>query len=331
MTDILKESEKSVSSYKLKLCKGDIENTFQIFKFDQKKLPNINKILSCQEAFAKFCDILIVFNKLLKRNSEVYKGERRPEMMQSEVYISEAMTNQPKRPHRNTMSIMSGGMQSPKQEEGANTNTKEDPIEQFFNKFLNSYILLTVGNTTRYLIKNSRTGSKIEFDFIIMIRSLGVIEILIEILYFIEQILSQWEGAFKGNSHSDSNISKRKYEKDRLSEIFKDVYQLLIVLSNENSCKIYMARWLGLFLKQYYKLKKEFMHEFILQVLQDSFIIKNCIKSPNIQECMDQLRANFTPESPEEKYLQLLSSFCRAKNSAVPVNQKYIMDNFLKP
>jgi hypothetical protein len=76
---------------------------------------------------------------------------------------------------------------------------------------------LTVGNTTRYLIKNSRTGSKTEFDFIIMIRSLGVIEILIEILYFIEQILSQWEGAFKGNSHSDSNISKRKYEKDKLS------------------------------------------------------------------------------------------------------------------
>jgi hypothetical protein len=74
-----------------------------------------------------------------------------------------------------------------------------------------------------------------------------------------------------------------------------------------------MARWLGLFLKQY------------------SFIIKNCIKSANIQECMDQLRVNFTPESPEEKYLQLLSSFCRAKNSAVPINQKYIMDNFLKP
>jgi hypothetical protein len=66
-----------MNPFKLKLCKGDIENTFQVFKFDQKKLPNINKILSCQEAFAKFCDILIVFNKLLKRNSEVSKTEKR--------------------------------------------------------------------------------------------------------------------------------------------------------------------------------------------------------------------------------------------------------------
>jgi len=56
------------------------------------------------------------------------------------------------------------------------------------------------------------------------------------------------------------------------------VYRLLTVLSAEKSCKIYMARWLSLFLKQYYKLKKDFMHEFILQVLQDPFIIKNCIK-----------------------------------------------------
>jgi hypothetical protein len=128
-------------------------------------------------------------------------------MMQSEINIGEFVPGQVKRPHRNSMSIMSGhGMQLIKQEDGANSIAKEDPIEQFFNKFLNSYILLTVGNTTRYLIKNSRTGSKIEFDFIIMIRSLGVIEILIEILYFIEQILSQWEGAFKIGSVRSSKM-----------------------------------------------------------------------------------------------------------------------------
>ena len=164
-----------------------------------------------------------------------------------------------------------------------------------------------------------------------MIRSLGLIEVLIEIIYFIEQILSQWEAVFKGSSHSDNNISKRKYENDRLSEIFKDVYRLLTMLSGEKSCKIYMARWLPLFLKQYYKLKKEFMHEFILQVLQDPFIIKNCIKEENIQECMMELRRNFSPEAPEEKYLQLLSAFCRNKSNAVPGNQLFIMNSFLKP
>lgn len=143
--------------------------------------------------------------------------------------------------------------------------------------------------------------------------------------------MSQWETVFKGSSHSDNNISKRKYEKDRLSEIFKDVYRLMTVLSAEKSCKIYMARWLHLFLKQYYKLKKEFMHEFILQVLQDPFIIKNCIKEDNIQECIIELHKNFSPEAPEEKYLQLLSAFCRNKSVAVSSNQVYIMNHFLRP
>lgn len=69
MTDILKKSDEKSSSFKLKLCKGDIENTFQVYKLDQKYLRDVNKILSCQEALAKFCDILIVFNKLLKRQT----------------------------------------------------------------------------------------------------------------------------------------------------------------------------------------------------------------------------------------------------------------------
>lgn len=56
-----------------------------------------------------------------------------------------------------------------------------------------------------------------------------------------------------------------------------------------------MARWLSLFLKQYYKMKEDFMHKFILQVLQDSFVIKNCIKEENIQECINELHDNFVP------------------------------------
>jgi len=178
MTDILKKSEEVSSSFKLKLCKGDIENTFQIFKFDQKLLRNINKILSCQEAFAKFCDILIVFNKLLRRQSEVARAQKGPEhTSHTEMRIPEGMarveptTNT--RKHRGSFATMI--LSSPKHDELGVSNTKEDPIEGFFNKFLNSYILLTVGNTTQYLIKNSRSGSKTEFEFIIMIRSLGVI------------------------------------------------------------------------------------------------------------------------------------------------------------
>lgn len=60
-----------------------------------------------------------------------------------------------------------------------------------------------------------------------------------------------------------------------------------------------MARWLKLFLKQYYKLKKEYMHEFILKVLDDSFIVKSCIEKDNISECLNNLRNTFTGDVPD--------------------------------
>jgi|JI6StandDraft_1071083.scaffolds.fasta_scaffold14400_4 hypothetical protein len=122
MTDILKKSEDSSNSFKLKLCKGDIENTFQIFKFDQKLLRNINKILSCQEAFAKFCDILIVFNKLLKKQIELSKSDKRPEEkkqdqigVHSEMRLVEGMRlPEAGRKHRGSFAAINLG--SPKSE-----------------------------------------------------------------------------------------------------------------------------------------------------------------------------------------------------------------------
>lgn len=91
-----------------------------------------------------------------------------------------------------------------------------------------------------------------------MIKSLGMIEIFIEMIYFMEQVLAQWDS--KAPSMSQENMSKRKYERDRIFDIFKDTYLLLSELSKENSCKTYLARWINLFLKQYYKLKKDYIH-----------------------------------------------------------------------
>lgn len=105
MTDILKKSDDGSNSFKLKLCKGDIENTFQIFKFDQKLLRNINKILSCQEAFAKFCDILIVFNQLLRKQSEMARGVRPDHGIQSDIRGEAYHRAESVKRHRNSITL----------------------------------------------------------------------------------------------------------------------------------------------------------------------------------------------------------------------------------
>lgn len=56
---------------------------------------------------------------------------------------------------------------------------------------------MTICNTTKFLKDNCKTGNKAEFDFMIMIRSFGVIEILVEMIYFIETVLAQWDIALK--------------------------------------------------------------------------------------------------------------------------------------
>jgi hypothetical protein len=100
-------------------------------------------------------------------------------------------------------------------------------MDRFFNKYLNSYILQVMSNTTRYLKNNCSTGTKTEFDFIIMIKSLGMIEILIEMIYFMEQVLAQWDVASRPATVTQENMSKRKYERDRVFDIFKEAYLLL--------------------------------------------------------------------------------------------------------
>lgn len=71
-------------------------------------------------------------------------------------------------------------------------NRTDDPIEsmleKFLNEYLNYYILNLVISTIDYLLKNiTKKNKKSDFSFMMMIKSLGLIEILIEAIFFIER------------------------------------------------------------------------------------------------------------------------------------------------
>lgn len=79
--------------------------------------------------------------------------------MQSDMRINEQRGETRKR--RPSMSSNINSMiHSPKNEpEQAMLSTKEDHVDSFFNKFLNSYILLTINTTTQHLVNNCKTAT----------------------------------------------------------------------------------------------------------------------------------------------------------------------------
>lgn len=51
----------------MEITKGPLVNAFQIFKLEEKKLKQVNKILSCVEILTNFCDVLIVLDNIIRK------------------------------------------------------------------------------------------------------------------------------------------------------------------------------------------------------------------------------------------------------------------------
>lgn len=178
-----------------------------------------------------------------------------------------------------------------------------------------------------YLLKNiTKKNKKLDFAFMMMIKSLGLIEILIEAIFFIERTNEMAEQAQK---HTDfKSFKNKKYRKDRLDECFKQIYCLLIKLSEENSCKLYLGRWFDMFVRQFYLLKKDFIHTLIIELLKEKFIIKT-LRPSDIEKCIENI-SSINVQEGAFKYLELLSSFCRTKNTAIPSNQNLVINQLKK-
>lgn len=59
-TKLEDECAKNTQNYNLELTEGPLINAFQIFKLEEKKLKQINTLLSTVEILTNFCDVLIV-------------------------------------------------------------------------------------------------------------------------------------------------------------------------------------------------------------------------------------------------------------------------------
>ena len=315
LTKLQEKCEEECVSYSMEMTQGPLVNAFQIFKLEDKKLKQVNKILSCVEILTNFCDVLIVLDNTIRE--EIGKSEFMSK--QPEPTMNESMFNTSVNAGIDE-SIKNTGRRNSMQ---ASEVQESSSVEMFLTSYLNYYILNLVTNTIEYLVSSiKKTSKKPDFQFMMMIRSLGVIEILIEAIFFIErnlELIIMWE------SRLAAFIKKKKYFKDRLDNCFKLIYSLLLELSNENSCRLYLGRWFSMFMNQFYKLRLNDIHALIVALLKEKFIIKTLDQS-YISECIRKMEDVInTPTN--YKYLELLSSFCRAKNTAIEKNQRFVMSH----
>ena len=130
--------------------------------------------------------------------------------------------------------------------------------------------------------------------------------------------------------------SEDKAIRMKIAEIFEYSYNLIEKIADNNELnRMYISRWVDLFLEHSNNINKSFIQECLVGILQNNPVsIEATIGKENIQmliKCFFEEAKGIDKKTElTTKYLRLFSTFIKCEDRVVKANQYIILNEFFK-